>query len=101
MFQAHWGVKEDARSATYRIVALTMTSVPWSVLLPIAVPLMIRRMVPRMAFAGANPKNARYPHRSAIRTVELLEAHLAERGDLLDGRPAFGDLGIRGNLDQA
>jgi glutathione S-transferase len=101
MFQYRWGVEEDARSAARRIAAMSMTDLPWKLLRPFVVPFMIRRMVPRMAFAGANATNAGHLQRSWFRTVELLEAHLADRDYLFGGRPAFGDFGIWGNLNQA
>jgi glutathione S-transferase len=99
MFQYRWG--EDAQSAARRIAALMFSEPPWSLLRPLAVPLMVRRMVPRMAFAGANETNAPHLRKSWFRTVELLEAHLVDRAYLFGGRPAFGDFGIWGNLVQA
>jgi glutathione S-transferase len=101
MFQYRWGPKQDARSAATRIAGLMLPSYPMRALRPFLVPLMIRRMVPRMAFAGANATNAPHLERSWLRTVELLEAHLADRAYLFGGRPAFGDFGIWGNFDQA
>jgi glutathione S-transferase len=101
MFQYRWGPREDARSAARRIAALMFPGLPWKALRPLMVPFMIRRMVPRMAFAGANPTNAPHLERSWLRTVELLEAHLERRAYLFGGRPAFADFGIWGNLNQA
>jgi len=101
MFQYRWGPKEDARSAAKRITASMLTGFPWKALRPIMVPFMIRRMVPRMAFAGANATNAPHLERSWFRTVELLEAHLERHPYLFGGRPAFADFGIWGNLNQA
>jgi len=101
MFQYRWGPKEDARSAARRISALMMPDFPMNILRPLIVPFMIRRMVPRMAFAGANSTNAPHLERSWVRTVELLEAHLEKRLYLFGGRPAFADFGIWGNLNQA
>ena len=101
MFQYRWGPKEDARSAASRIASLMLPKYPLRALRHIMVPIMIRRMVPRMAFAGANETNAPHLERSWFRTVELLEAHLADRPYLFGSRPAFGDFGIWGNLSQA
>ena len=101
MFQYRWGPKEDALSAAKRIAALMFPKPPLSWLRPLLVPFMIRRMVPRMAFAGANETNAPHLQRSWFRTVELLEAHLGERPYLFGERPAFGDFGVWGNLNQA
>jgi glutathione S-transferase len=101
MFQYRWGPKQDARSAARRIAALMLSEWPWKALRPLLVPLMIRRMIPRMAFAGANATNRPHLERSWFRTIELLEAHLERRSYLFGERPAFGDFGIWGNLDQA
>ncbi|MEE2672962.1 MAG: glutathione S-transferase family protein [Myxococcota bacterium] len=101
MFQYRWGPKEDARSAARRIAALMMPDLPWKALRPFLVPFMIRRMVPRMAFAGANETNAPHLESSWNRTVELLEAHLERRSYLFGERPAFADFGVWGNLNQA
>lgn len=101
MFHYRWGLKVDARSAASRIANIMFPTYPLRVLRPIVVPLLVRRMVPRMAFAGANPTNAPHLERSWFRTVELLEAHLEARPYLFGARPAFGDFGIWGNLNQA
>ncbi|MCH2171863.1 glutathione S-transferase family protein [Myxococcota bacterium] len=101
MFQYRWGPKEDARSAAKRITALMMPEFPLKVLRPLLVPFMIRRMVPRMAFAGANGTNAPHLERSWFRTVEILNEHLEHRSYLFGERPAFADFGIWGNLNQA
>jgi len=101
MFQYRWGPKEDARSAATRLAAVMMPDNPLKLLRPLLVPFMIRRMVPRMAFAGANETNAPHLERSWFRTIELLEAHLEQRSYLFGGRPAFADFGIWGNLTQA
>ena len=101
MFQYRWGPKEDARSAAERISAVMMPDLPLRLLRPLLVPFMIRRMVPRMAFAGANETNAPHLERSWFRTVELLENHLQGRAYLFGGRPAFGDFGVWGNFNQA
>lgn len=101
MFQYRWGPREDARSAARRIAAAMFPDWPLKALQPLLVPLMIRRMVPRMAYAGANETNAPHLKESWLRTVELLEAHLAGRSYLFGERPAYGDFGIWGNLRQA
>jgi len=101
MFQYRWGPAEDARSAAKRIADLMFPSAPWRWIKPVVVPFMVRRMVPRMAFAGANETNRPHLERSWRRTVELLDAHLAQRAYLFGERPALGDFGIWGNLAQA
>jgi glutathione S-transferase len=101
MFQYRWGPKEDARSAATRIADLMLSEYPLRAFRSLVVPFMIRRMVPRMAFAGANATNAPHLERSWFRTVARLEDHLADRRYLFGARPAFGDFGIWGNLNQA
>jgi len=101
MFQFRWGPREDARSAARRIAALMLPDLPWKLLRPLVAPFMIRRMVPRMAYAGANETNAPHLQRSWVRTALLLEAHLAQRSYLFGERPAFGDFGVWCNLAQA
>jgi hypothetical protein len=58
-------------------------------------------MVPRMAFAGANENNAPLLIESFANLVDMLDVHLAERPYLFGARPAFGDLGLWGQLYQA
>jgi glutathione S-transferase len=101
MFQYRWGPRKDAVSAAARISSLMLPSYPMRALRPLLIPFMIRRMVPRMAFAGANATNKPHLERSWFRTVELLEAHLAERSYLFGACPAFGDYGVWGNLNPA
>ncbi|MCP4223833.1 MAG: hypothetical protein GY773_10865, partial [Actinomycetia bacterium] len=43
---------------------------------PIMARLVVRRMIPRMAFAGANETNKPILEESFVQLVELLEAHL-------------------------
>jgi hypothetical protein len=70
-------------------------------LLPISAPLLVKRMVPRMAFAGANDNNKPILERSFADLVEMLQLHLERRSYLFGGRPAFGDFGLWGQLYQA
>ncbi len=101
MFQYRWGPDEDAHSAAQRIAKGMTPTYPWKLLRPVLPPFMVRRMRPRMAFAGANATNAPHLQRSWVRTVELLDAHLEGRSYLFGERPAFGDFGVFGNLRQA
>jgi len=70
-------------------------------LLPFGTRYLIRRMVPRMAFAGANENNAPLLIESFANLVDMLEVHLAERPYLFGARPALGDFGLWGQLYQA
>ncbi|MCP4006679.1 MAG: glutathione S-transferase family protein [bacterium] len=101
MFQYRWGPPADCRSCSKRLAAETLPRFPLSLLRPIVAPMIVRRMRPRMAFAGANETNRPHLEKSWRRTVELLDAHLETRPYLFGGRPAFGDFGIWGNFYQA
>jgi len=101
MFQFRWGPREDQLSAARRLSVLMLPGVPLKWIRPLFRPVLIRRMVPRMAFAGANDTNRPHLRRSWERTVALLDAHLEKRPYLFGGRPAFGDFGIWGNVAQA
>ena len=101
MFQYRWGPREDARSAAKRISDVMFRGSVLRPLQPLLVPLMIRRMVPRMAFAGANENNAPILVASFHDLVALLELHLRARPYLFGGRPSFGDFGLWGQLHQA
>ena len=101
MFQYRWGPKVDRWSSARRLTHLMLPRYPLRALRPVMTPVLIRRMVPRMAFAGANATNLPHLRESWFRTVEILEEHLAHRAYLFGGRPAFGDFGIWGNFNQA
>ena len=70
-------------------------------LLPLGKRWLIKRMVPRMAFAGANENNAPLLIESFANLVDMLDVHLAERPYLFGGRPAMGDFGLWGQVYQA
>lgn len=70
-------------------------------LLPFVKRWLIKRMVPRMAFAGANENNAPLLIESFANLVDMLDVHLAERPYLFGGRPAMGDFGLWGQVYQA
>lgn len=71
------------------------------VLLPLATRLLIRRMVPRLALAGASADNGPILEASFANLIDLLDAHLTHRPYLFGGRPAFGDFGLWAQLHQA
>ncbi len=101
MFHYRWGKAEDqlARGTT---LARGMLEGHWAApVAPIVRRFIVRRMVPRMAFAGANANNAPILEAAFASTVELLEAHLSKRAYLFGGRPSFGDFGLWGQLYQA
>jgi glutathione S-transferase len=105
MFHYRWGYPADQkrRGASlgrgvvegkgFKLFAAIMT--------PLAARIIIKRMVPRMAFAGANENNAPILIASFSQLVDMLEAHLKTRPYMFGGRPSFGDFGIWGQLWQA
>ena len=101
MFQYRWGPLVDQKSSASRIARAGLEGHRLRPFWPIAAVFLRRRMVPRMAFAGANPTNRPHLEASWHRTIEILEAHLADRPYLFGGRPAFGDFGIWGQVHQA
>ncbi len=101
MFQYRWGPKSDRRSTGDRLARLMLQGHLLRFARPVFSRFIVWRMVPRLAFAGANEINRPHLEASWRRTVELLEAHLESRSYLFGERPAFGDFGIFGNLVQA
>ena len=101
MFQYRWGPRPDQKSTGDRLAALMLGGHPLRFARPLFARFIVRRMLPRLAFAGANEINRPHLEASWRRTVELLEAHLESRSYLFGERPAFGDFGIFGNLFEA
>lgn len=101
MFHHRWGYPADQKHRAATLARGMLEGHPLRLLWPIFARVMVRRMVPRMAFAGANENNAPILIESFHRLVEMLEAHLATRPYLFGGRPAFGDFGLWGQLHQA
>ena len=105
MFHYRWGYVADQkrRSRTLAEGSLGGLTAPWlgRLMRPLIAPLMVRRMVPRMAFAGSTDNNRPILVSSFARLVELLELHLQSRFYLFGGRPALADFGLWGQLHQA
>jgi glutathione S-transferase len=105
MFHYRWGYPADQkhRSRTLAEGSLGGLTAPWfgKLMKPLMAPLLVRRMVPRMAFAGATENNRTILISSFARLVELLELHLQERPYVFGGRPAMADFGLWGQLHQA
>lgn len=105
MFHYRWGYPADQerRGKSLASGLIDGSGLGWlkPLLLPLATRFLIRRMVPRMAFAGANENNAPLLIESFSQLVEMLNSHLSERLYLFGGRPAFGDFGLWGQLYQA
>jgi glutathione S-transferase len=105
MFYYRWSYPADQQRRGESLAAGLIEGAGLGWLKPLLLPLgkryLIRRMVPRMAFAGANENNAPLLIESFANLVDMLDVHLAERPYLFGARPAFGDLGLWGQLYQA
>ena len=105
MFHYRWGYPADQqrRGASLAAGIIDGAGLGWlkPLLVPLGKRLLIRRMVPRMAFAGANENNAPLLIESFANLVELLDVHLAPRPYVFGARPALGDFGLWGQLYQA
>ncbi len=101
MFHYRWGYRPDQKHRSGTLARGMAEGHPLRVFAPWAAPFIVRRMVPRMAFAGANENNAPLLIESFQNLVTMLEVHLADRSYLFGGRPAFGDFGLWGQLYQA
>ena len=102
MFFQRWFAKAD-QIATGRRIAGAMLEGQWfaRVAQPVMARFIVRRMIPRLSFAGANETNMPHLQRSFESVVAKLNTHLATRSYLLGGRPSFGDFAVWGNLYQA
>lgn len=102
MFLPRWFYRADQIATSGRIAAATLEG---SWYRPLAKPLLakflVRRMKPRLSFAGANETNRPHLEAGLKSFADLLNAHLESRSYLLGERPSFGDFGIYGNLYQA
>jgi glutathione S-transferase len=101
MFHYRWSYRADQKHRSGTLARGTLEGHPLRLLAPLLAPLIVRRMVPRMAFAGSNENNKPILVESFANLVSILEAHLAHRSYLFGGRPAFGDFGLWGQLYQA
>lgn len=101
MFHHRWGYPADQKLRSGTLARGMLAGHPLRVFAPIMARLIVRRMVPRMSFAGANENNAPILVESFANLVTMLESHLRDRPYLFGGRPAFGDFGLWGQLHQA
>jgi glutathione S-transferase len=101
MFHHRWGYRADQKQRSGTLARGMLVGHPLRVFAPLMARFIVRRMVPRMSFAGANENNAPLLVESFERLVAMLEVHLADRAYLFGGRPAFGDFGLWGQLYQA
>lgn len=102
MFFQRWGPKEDQRWTGKRLAEQMFGSVWWGRLLkPVIARLIVRRMVPRLSFAGGTEQNIPHFQKSWETLLTDMEAHLATRPYLFGGRPTLGDFSIFGQLVEA
>lgn len=101
MFHFRWGYPADQKARSATLARGMLRGHPLQIFAPVMARFIVRRMIPRMAFAGANDNNAPLLIESFHRLVEMLDAHLRERPYVFGGRPAFGDFGLWGQLHQA
>jgi glutathione S-transferase len=101
MFHHRWRYRADQRHRSGTLARGMLEGHPLRVFAPLVARFIVRRMVPRMGFAGANENNAPILEESFHTLVALLEEHLSSRAYLFGGRPAFGDFGLWGQLYQA
>jgi len=105
MFHYRWSYPADqkCRSATLAQGTIAGLTTGWvgKLLGPLFAPLIVKRMVPRMAFAGSNENNKPLLVESFANVVDMLQAHLQSRSYLFGERPSFGDFGLWGQLYQA
>lgn len=101
MFHHRWGYVADQKHRGGTLARGMLEGHPARLFAPIVSRFIVRRMIPRMSFAGANDNNAPILIESFHQLVEMLEAHFESRPYLFGGRPAFGDFGLWGQLHQA
>ncbi|WP_162300059.1 glutathione S-transferase family protein [Kineobactrum sediminis] len=105
MFHYRWGYPADqkhrAKTLAEGTVAGLTTPLIGKIGGPLLAPLLIKRMVPRMAFAGANDNNKPLLVESFENLVDMLQNHLLSRSYLFGERPSFGDFGLWGQMYQA
>jgi glutathione S-transferase len=93
MFHYRWARPADQDSAGQRIARLVAPDAEGEAFAG-TVAAVKERMVGRVWFVGSNEATAPLIEDSYRETVELVEAHLAERPYLFGRRPAFGDFGL-------
>ena len=101
MFHYRWRYVADQKHRSKTLARGMLEGHPLRIFAPLVAPFVVRRMIPRMSFAGANENNAPILVESFEKLVTMLELHLTDRPYLFGGRPAFGDFGLWGQLYQA
>ncbi|MGI9294607.1 MAG: glutathione S-transferase family protein [Pseudomonadales bacterium] len=102
MFFQRWGPKEDQVWTGKRLAELMIAVTWWGRLIsPLAAKLIVKRMVPRLAFAGGSEINKPHFVKSWQTLLADMEAHLAVRPYFFGGRPSLGDFSIFGQIVEA
>ena len=101
MFHYRWGYPADQKHRSGTLARGMLQGHLLRPLAPLVARFTVRRMVPRLAFAGANENNAPILIESFANLVEMLEVHLHNRAYLFGARPSMGDFGLWGQLYQA
>lgn len=102
MFFQRWFYKADAKATGARLARERLAGQWWAGLAqPIAARLLVRRMVPRLMYAGGHDTNIPHLKQSFLDLSAMLETHFQTRPYLFGGRPCFGDFGLWCNFYQA
>jgi len=102
MFFQRWFYPTDAKATGDRLAGYRLEGQWYRALAkPVLSHLMVRRMVPRLSFAGANETNIPQLQQSFIDLSAMLDTHFAAQPYLLGARPCFGDFGLWCNFHQA
>jgi glutathione S-transferase len=102
MFCQRWWGEEDQAWTGKRLAQLMFEVTWWGRLLsPVVQKLIVRRMVPRLTFAGGGELNKPHLMKSWETLLADMELHLADRPYFFGGRPTLGDFSIFGQLVEA
>ncbi|MEO1043569.1 MAG: glutathione S-transferase family protein [Pseudomonadota bacterium] len=102
MFFQRWFYEADQKATGRRLAGLMLEGQWYKPFAkPIVTQSIIKRMIPRLSFAGANETNIPHLKESFENFSGLFDAHLESRPYLFGARPCFGDFGMWCNLYQA
>jgi glutathione S-transferase len=100
MFHYRWAREADQQSAGDRIARTMMPGLEDEQYAGMAAGI-VDRMVNRVWFVGSSEQTAPQIEQSFQEGLVLLDRHLADRPYLFGGRPAFGDFGLWGQIQNA
>jgi glutathione S-transferase len=102
MFFQRWFYPVDAKATGDRLARDRLEGQWWGpIVRPLAARMLVRRMVPRLAYSGGSEVNMPNLKASFAALTGMLEKHLQSRLYLLGDRPCFGDFGLWCNLYEA